>query len=43
MGGGRLRVGAVYVHVVTVMHSKFNAGSRCGKGQENDTAPLLAV
>lgn len=31
------------MHVATVMSSKSNAGSRCDKGQENDTVPLLAV
>lgn len=41
--GDRLGVGTVYEHVVTVMHRKFNAGSRCDKGQENDPVPLLAV
>lgn len=34
---------SIRVHVVTVMLSKFNAGSRCDKGQENDTVPLLTV
>lgn len=41
--GDRLRGGAAYGHVVTVMHSKFDVGSRCDKGQVNDKAPLLAV
>lgn len=31
------------MHVVTVVHKKLNAGSRCDKGQENDTVLLLAV
>ena len=36
-------LGAVYEHVATVMHGKFNAGSRCDKGQENDPVPPLAA
>lgn len=39
--GNGLGDGAVCVHVVTVLHSKFNAGSRCDKGQENNKVPLL--
>lgn len=32
-----------YVCVVIGMHRKFNGGSRCDIGQENDKAPTLAV
>lgn len=39
--GDRLGDGAEYVHVVTVMYSKFNAGSRCDKGQE--TVPVFEL
>lgn len=31
------------MHVVTVMLSKFDVGSRCDRGQENGKAPPLAV
>lgn len=38
-----LRGGAVCVHVVTGMHRKFNGGSRCDIGQENNKSPPLVV